>query len=85
MVDSMEMCLELPPCDGPDGRRVLVKVVRHLLRICEVRSDTSEDVSSSIGMDRLCVDKLDKHSNHVDDGVVYEPTLLDLPVLFLHC
>ncbi len=85
MVDSVEMCLKLPPRDGPNGRRILVEVIRHLFRVCEVRPDTSEDVSSSIGMDGLRVDKLYEHSNHVDDRVVYKPTLLDLSVLFLHC
>ncbi len=85
MVDSVEMCLELSPRDGPDSRRVLVKVIGHLFCVSEVYPDTSEDVSSSIGVDGLRIDKLYEHSNHVDDRVVYEPTLLDLSVLFLHC
>jgi len=85
MVDSVEMCLKLSPRDGSDERHVLVQIVRHLLRIREVQSDTSEDVSCSIGMDGLGVDELDEYSTHVDHGVVYKPTLLEFLVLILHC
>ncbi len=64
---------------------VLVQIVGHLLRIREVQSDASEDVSCSIGMDGLGVDELDEYSTHVDHGVVYEPTLFEFLVLVLHC
>jgi len=85
VVDSVEMCLKLSPRDGPDERHVLVQIVRHLLRIREVQSDTSKDVSCPVGMDSLGVDELDEYSTHVDHGVVYEPALLEFLVLVLHC
>ena len=84
MVDSVEMCLKLSPRDGPDERHVLVQIVRHLLRICEVQSDTPKDVSCPVGMDSLGVDELDEYSTHIDHGVVYESTLLEFLVLVLH-
>ena len=85
MVDSVEMCLKLSPRDGPDERHVLIQIVRHLLRIREVQSDTPKDVSRPVGMDSLGVDELDEYSTHVDHGVVYEPALLEFLVLVLHC